>query len=125
MHHRNWDVYLSGEIHSDWRQRIIAGAQERDLPVRFSSPVTDHDASDHCGVRILGEEPNSWEDSGRFRVEVIRANHVFYSRTNMIDHAMTDAASAAYCRAGDLTVCATCVASQPTMMNAPSISSQL
>lgn len=25
----------------------------------------------------LGEDPDGWEDSGRFRIEVVRANHVF------------------------------------------------
>ncbi|RZV99398.1 MAG: hypothetical protein EX266_15130, partial [Rhodobacteraceae bacterium] len=41
-------VYLSGEIHTDWREQIIEGAA--DLDVTFYSPVTDHDASDDCGV---------------------------------------------------------------------------
>ena len=54
-------VYLSGEIHTDWRERIIEGA--KDLDVVFSSPVTEHDASDDCGVAILGKEPNKfWHD---------------------------------------------------------------
>ncbi len=47
-------VYLSGEIHTDWRDRIIAGA--KDLDVEFDAPVTDHAASDDCGVAILGAE---------------------------------------------------------------------
>ena len=41
-----WTVYLSGEIHSDWRQQLADGAAERELPVKFTSAVTDHDASD-------------------------------------------------------------------------------
>ena len=54
-------VYLSGEIHTDWREQIIAGAA--DLNVSFSAPVTDHAASDDCGVEILGAEPNKfWHD---------------------------------------------------------------
>jgi YtoQ family protein len=54
-------VYLSGEIHTDWREQIIEGSQG--LDVQFDSPVTDHDASDDCGVRILGAEPNKfWHD---------------------------------------------------------------
>jgi len=51
-------VYLSGEIHTDWREQIITGAQ--DLDVQFSAPVTDHDASDDCGVAIMGAEPNKF-----------------------------------------------------------------
>ena len=49
-------VYLSGEIHTDWRDRIVTGA--RDLDVVFAAPVTDHAASDDCGVAILGPEDN-------------------------------------------------------------------
>ncbi len=47
-------VYLSGEIHTDWRERIVEAA--KGLDIRFSGPVTDHDASDDCGVAILGAE---------------------------------------------------------------------
>ena len=39
-----WTIYLSGEIHSDWREQVIAGAAEQNLPVTFISPVTDHEA---------------------------------------------------------------------------------
>jgi hypothetical protein len=55
------NVYLSGEIHTDWREQIIDGA--KGLDVSFSAPVTDHAASDDCGVAILGDEPNKyWHD---------------------------------------------------------------
>ena len=64
-------VYLSGEIHTDWREQIIDGA--KDLDVTFSAPVTDHDASDDCGVAILGEEPNNyWHDHKGARINAIR-----------------------------------------------------
>ena len=49
------NVYLSGEIHTDWRDQITTAAEG--LGVSFSGPVTDHEASDDCGVRILGAEP--------------------------------------------------------------------
>lgn len=66
-------VYLSGEIHSDWRDRIVAGAQAAGLDVTFSAPVTDHDASDDCGVAILGEEPdNFWKDHKGAKLNAIR-----------------------------------------------------
>jgi hypothetical protein len=47
----NWTVYLSGEIHTDWRQQIMQGAKLLDLPVTFTSAVTNHEASD--GMRRL------------------------------------------------------------------------
>ena len=59
MAQQNWMVYLTGEIHSDWRERISDVSQSAGLPVEFVSPVTDHAASDDCGVNILGEEDNS------------------------------------------------------------------
>ncbi|MFV1463148.1 MULTISPECIES: YtoQ family protein [unclassified Phaeobacter] len=65
------NVYLSGEIHTDWRDQIIDGAAG--LDVHFSSPVTDHDASDDCGVAILGSEPNKyWHDHKGAMVNAIR-----------------------------------------------------
>ena len=50
----SWSVYLAGEIHSDWRERIAEGAERAGLEIGFSSPVTDHGASDEVGVAILG-----------------------------------------------------------------------
>ena len=65
------DVYRSGEIHSDWRERIVRGAQG--LDVRFSSPVTDHSASDDCGAAILGEPAEQfWRDHLGAGVNAIR-----------------------------------------------------
>ena len=70
---RLWTVYLSGEIHTDWRERVEAAVRAADLPVEFTAPVTDHDASDHCGVRILGEEENPfWRDRKGAQVNAIR-----------------------------------------------------
>ena len=64
-------VYLSGEIHTDWRDQIIAGA--KGLDVRFTAPVTDHGASDDCGVDILGPEPDKfWHDHKGAKVNAIR-----------------------------------------------------
>ncbi len=57
------NVYLSGEIHTDWREEIQAGVAAAGLNVSFSAPVTDHAASDDCGVAILGAEENKfWHD---------------------------------------------------------------
>lgn len=64
-------VYLSGEIHSDWRQEIMTGAA--DLNVTFSAPVTDHDASDDCGVAIMGPEDDKfWHDHKGAKLNAIR-----------------------------------------------------
>jgi len=64
-------VYLSGEIHTDWREQIINGAAG--LDVEFHSPVTNHEASDDCGVNILGAEPNKyWHDHKGAMVNAIR-----------------------------------------------------
>ena len=65
------NVYLSGEIHTDWREQIVQGAQ--DLNVVFNGPVTDHGASDDCGVAILGAENNKyWHDHKGAMVNAIR-----------------------------------------------------
>lgn len=54
-------VYLSGEIHTDWRARVMDAA--KGLEITFDGPVTDHAASDDCGVAILGAEPDKyWHD---------------------------------------------------------------
>lgn len=66
-------VYLSGEIHTDWRDRIRDGAEKAGLPVEFVSPVTDHAASDDCGVAILGSESQAfWRDHKGAKVNAIR-----------------------------------------------------
>lgn len=68
-----WKVYLSGEIHSDWREQMIQAAAERQLPIHFSMPVTNHEASDLCGVRILGEETQAfWRDRKGSGINAIR-----------------------------------------------------
>ena len=65
------NIYLSGEIHTDWREQIIDGA--KGLDVAFNSPVTDHGASDDCGVAILGAEPDKfWHDNKGAKMNAIR-----------------------------------------------------
>jgi YtoQ family protein len=67
-------VYLSGEIHTDWREEIEAGA--KGLDVRFTAPVTDHAASDDCGVAILGAEPDKfWHDHKGAKLNAIRTRN--------------------------------------------------
>lgn len=65
------NVYLSGEIHTDWRDQITAGAA--DLDVAFDGPVTNHAASDDCGVAIMGAEPDKfWHDNKGAKLNAIR-----------------------------------------------------
>ena len=65
------NVYLSGEIHTDWREQIIEGAAE--LAVSFSAPVTDHASSDDCGVAIMGTEGDKfWHDNKGAKLNAIR-----------------------------------------------------
>lgn len=69
----HWHVYLSGEIHTDWRDQIEAQVIAAGLPVTFSAPVTNHAYSDDCGVEILGAEPNKfWHDHKGAQVNAIR-----------------------------------------------------
>jgi YtoQ family protein len=73
----SWNVYLAGEIHSDWRARIAEGARAHDLPVTFTAPVTDHAASDDCGVAILGpEEEAFWKDHKGAGLNAIRTRNL-------------------------------------------------
>ena len=58
MSERTWRVYLAGEIHSDWRERVEAACEG--LPIVFTSPVTDHPASDAAGTSTLGEEEKTF-----------------------------------------------------------------
>jgi len=57
-----WKVYLSGEIHTEWRKEIMSGAEKLNLPVSFTSAVTDHAASDAAGDILGKEENNFWRD---------------------------------------------------------------
>lgn len=67
----HYAVYLAGEIHTDWRAALVAASDG--LPVTFSAPVTDHAASDDCGVTILGAEPNKvWHDHKGAKLNAIR-----------------------------------------------------
>ncbi|MGC1443482.1 MAG: YtoQ family protein [Burkholderiaceae bacterium] len=68
----NWTVYLSGEIHTDWRDQIIKGARGLDLPVEFVSAVTNHDASDAAGDLLGAEADNFWRDHKSAKVNSIR-----------------------------------------------------
>jgi YtoQ family protein len=66
-------VYLAGEIHTNWREEIIDLCNKEKLDIKFTSPITDHEASDNCGVEILGEEEkNMWKDRKGANINSIR-----------------------------------------------------
>lgn len=65
-------VYLSGEIHTTWRDDIREGAAANDLDIRFTSPVTDHAASDAAGDRLGSESDPFWRDHKSSKVNAIR-----------------------------------------------------
>lgn len=68
-----WRIYLSGEIHTDWREEIAACLSAAELPVHLDAPVTHHEASDDCGVVILGAEPDKfWHDHKGAKINAIR-----------------------------------------------------
>lgn len=52
-------VYLAGQIHDDWRGQVEAKAKEKNLPLTFVAPQTNHERSDNVGEDILGKQPNS------------------------------------------------------------------
>jgi YtoQ family protein len=67
-----WKVYLSGEIHSDWRQQLLDGASASNLPITFTSAVTDHEASDAAGDLLGTEQDAFWRDHKSSKVNAIR-----------------------------------------------------
>ena len=79
-----WTVYLSGEIHSDWRDRVVEAAATLDLPLRFTTPVTDHGASDECGVAIMGSETSAfWKDHKGAKLNGIRTR-ILIERSDVV-----------------------------------------
>ncbi|MCA0894738.1 YtoQ family protein [Microbulbifer agarilyticus] len=64
------NIYLSGEIHTDWRQKIIDGCAGSNFT--FTSAVTDHDASDAAGDVLGAEESGFWRDHKSAKVNAIR-----------------------------------------------------
>ena len=75
-----WTVYLSGEIHTDWRERIAAGVEDAGLPVELVSPITVHEDSDDCGVAVFGAESNKvWHDRKGAQLNAIRTKTLLKS----------------------------------------------
>src|SRR5262245_7353665 len=75
----NWNVYLSCEIHADWRDRIATGIRDAGLPVTLLAPVTDHGASDDVGVDILGaEDERFWHDHKGAGINAVRTQTLLH-----------------------------------------------
>jgi len=69
----NITIYLSGEIHSNWREEIIEGCDAKNLPIEFLTPVTTHERSDDVGAEILGPETEKfWHDHKSAKINAIR-----------------------------------------------------
>jgi len=70
-------VYLAGQIHDDWREEVEKKAREKDLPLVFVGPQTNHDRSDDIGEAILGKQPGNYykddaaSDINNFRTLVL------------------------------------------------------
>ena len=69
---KNWLVYLSGEIHTDWREKLQQGVNQHNLPIEFCSAVTNHEASDAAGDVLGAEQENFWRDHKSSKVNAIR-----------------------------------------------------
>src|SRR5690554_5481199 len=69
-------VYLSGEIHTNWRDQIINGCKELGLAIEFSSAVTNHEASDAAGDLLGAEENDFWRDHKSAKVNSIRTKNL-------------------------------------------------
>ena len=69
-------VYLSGEIHTNWREEIIDKCNKLNLPIEFLSPVTNHELSDDVGIEILGREDKKfWHDHKSAKINSIRTKN--------------------------------------------------
>ena len=65
-------VYLSGEIHTDWRDQIQQGCAVKGLDIAFTSAVTVHEASDAAGDLLGAEDNQFWRDHKSAKVNAIR-----------------------------------------------------
>ena len=84
MNHPELDIYLAGEVHTDWRDQIAQGVLAHELPITLTSAITDHASSDDCGVRILGEEGHRfWHDHKGAKLNAIRTRTLI-SRADIV-----------------------------------------
>lgn len=80
----SWQVYLAGEIHSQWRDDVSSMSRDRNLPIKFVSPNTNHAASDECGAAALGpEDKKFWYDFKSARLNQAR-NQVLLEKSDIV-----------------------------------------
>ncbi len=80
----SYTIYLSGEIHTDWRDQIQQGIIDNHLDIEILTAITDHDKSDNVGVDILGEEENNfWKDHKAAKINALRTNN-YISRSDIV-----------------------------------------
>ena len=79
-----WKIYLSGEIHTNWRDEIMSRIDDLNLPIKFYNPITDHELSDNCGAKILGKEKEKfWHDNKSAKLNKIRTK-VFIENADIV-----------------------------------------
>ncbi len=69
-----WTIYLSGEVHTPWREELKQLAATRALPVRFTSAVTDHASSDAAGDHLPPASEGYWRDHKSAGVNAMRTS---------------------------------------------------
>ena len=80
----SYTIYLSGEIHTDWREQIQQGIERHNLDIDILTPITDHEASDNVGVDILGPEDKPfWKDHKAAKINALRTN-TYISRADIV-----------------------------------------
>ena len=80
----SYTIYLSGEIHSNWREQIKQGINQKGLNIDVLGPITDHDSSDNVGVEILGAEENDfWKDHKAAKINALRTQS-YISRADIV-----------------------------------------
>jgi YtoQ family protein len=72
-------VYLSGEIHTTWRDEIRALTAEAGLDINYVSAVTDHAASDAAADHLGEEDKQFWRDHKSAKVNAIRTKTLLRS----------------------------------------------
>ena len=68
-------IYLSGEIHSNWRNAIIKGCEEKSLNITFLTPETEHAKSVDAGDVLGPEEKPFWKDHQSAKINSIRISN--------------------------------------------------
>lgn len=80
----SYTIYLSGEIHSGWRDQIKRGILNKNLDIEVLAPITDHDSSDNIGEQILGsEDSNFWKDHKAAKINALRTQN-YISRSDIV-----------------------------------------